>query len=494
MTDSAYDRKRRFEDTPEPPPQVAGEDVDPATAPAGTLFVIQQHYATRLHHDLRLEMYHGDTPVLVSWAIPKRLPGRSGPKHLAIRTEDHPIEYATFTGSIPEGNYGAGEVRMFDTGTYEIVEREGKKLTVQLEGERVRGIYHLVHFEDQEGKQQWLAMLSRDLRPPPDPKPAASPMLATTTAHAFDDPGWTFEPKWDGIRAIAVCGESTILISRNDNDITGGYPELQALHDRLVAFEAMLDGEIVAFEAGKPSFQRLQSRMHVRDRGQLDLAVKTNPVTFIAFDLLYLDGHSLIAQPLEQRRQLLEATLVGYDRVQISPAVIGEGRALFTAAAEQDLEGVVAKRLGSRYEPGRRSSSWLKIKTVLEADVVVVGWSEGGGARRSKLGSLVMALYEGDQLRYAGNVGTGFTEQSLEEVVGRLRSLGEGANPFPPKLMAERPELRRAHWVPPLLVAKVEYRQVTAAGRLRAPSFQGLREDKAPAECTIDQLTVKPAP
>lgn len=492
MAESTYNRKRRFEETPEPAAGAEGVGVDPVTAPIGRRFVIQQHYATRLHHDVRLEMYNGDTPVLVSWAVPKGLPRQRGERSLAVRTEDHPIEYAGFSGSIPAGNYGAGEVRIFDSGSYEMLEREKGKLSFRLEGERLLGIYHLVRMRDRDGKEEWLALLSDDQRPNREEPPPPEPMLATLAKAAFDDPEWSFEPKWDGVRAIAVCKQTTTLISRNGNDITVAYPELSRLHERVVALEAMLDGEVVAFEQGVPSFQKLQSRMHLRDPGEVERAAKLAPVVYLVFDLLYLDGRNLCRLPLSERRALLEETLVPSDQVQVSPAVRGEGMALYAAAASQALEGIVAKRLSSRYEPGSRSRWWVKVKTTLDADVVVVGWIEGGGGRSGTLGSLVAAVYHQGRLRHVGNVGTGFDRRSLEDAMARLRALGEAESPFPPPELRDRPELRKAHWVPPLLVARVEYRQLTSAGRLRAPSFQGFRDDKEPGECTYEQLTTTP--
>ncbi|MGH8958090.1 MAG: non-homologous end-joining DNA ligase [Acidimicrobiia bacterium] len=488
MAESTYNRKRDFTETSEPAAVATEGDVDPIIAPTGELFVIHQHYATRLHHDLRLEMLNGSTPVLVSWAIPKLLPKRKGQRHLAVRTEDHPFEYASFSGSIPKGNYGAGEVRIFDTGRYEALERDGKKISFRLVGERVDGIFHLIHTRDRDGKQEWLALQGEDLRENLDQPPPSKPMLATVGDGPFDDPAWSFEPKWDGIRAIAVCGVDTTLISRNDNDITIAYPELRSVNIQLVAIDAVLDGEIVALDDGVPSFQKLQGRMHLRDPASIEKATKSNPVTYMVFDLLFLDGRNLVDKPLSERRQLLEEIIVPSDRVQISPAIVGEGTALFGAAQAQNLEGIVAKQLSSIYQPAARSRAWLKIKTVFDADAVVVGWTEGGGARSGSIGSLVLAMYEGDALRYVGNVGTGFNQKTMAEAVQRLGNLPTMESPFPASLYRERPELRRAHWVAPKLVATVEYRQVTSAGRLRVPSFKGFREDKAPAECTFDQL------
>jgi bifunctional non-homologous end joining protein LigD len=469
-------------------------DVDPLTAPIGVDFVIQQHHATRLHHDVRLEMMSGDTPVLVSWAVPKGLPRRRGDRHLAIRTPDHPMEWGTFSGSIAEGEYGGGEVRIFDHGDYEMVGRTEDRLTFQLKGERLAGIWHLVHTGLKDGKDQWLAMMSKDLRPPGKGRPPARPMLATLTSEAFDDPEWGYEPKWDGIRAIAFCDEDTRLITRNDKDVTVAYPELHRLHEQTVSLEAMLDGEIVAFEDGVPSFQRLQQRMHLRDERKVKEIARQIPVVYIVFDLLYLDAQDLTGRPLEERRRILEDTIVPSDHIQVSPLTEGEGTALFRAAAEQGLEGIMAKRLSSRYQPGERSKDWLKVKVTFDADVVIVGWTEGEGSRAGSLGSLMMAVYDDGELRYVGNVGTGFGGGLLQEAFDRLNALSESEPPFPAEVLRSRPELRRAHWVPPSVVAMVEHRGLTSAGRLRAPSFKSFREDKEPEECTFDQFVGVPAP
>jgi len=489
MSQSEYDKKREFETTPEPPPEHVSSEVNPLTAPAGDRFVIQQHHATALHHDVRLEMINEErTPVLVSWAVPKGLPRRRGDRHLAIHTEDHPMAYATFSGSIPEGEYGGGEVRIFDRGTYEMVGRSDDRLTFRLEGDRWIGVWHLVHTGLRDGKDQWLAIMSEDLRPAGDEPPPVEPMLATLTSAAFDDPEWVFEPKWDGIRAIAICGEDTRLISRNDRDITVAYPELHRLDDRVVALDAILDGEIVAFEDGAPSFQRLQQRMHLRDERRIEQMAKQIPVAYIVFDLLYLDGEDLTDRPFMERRRRLEEIIVASERIQVSPVTEADGSALFQAAAQQGLEGIMAKKGSSLYKPGARSRDWLKVKVVFDADVVVVGWTEGEGRRAGSLGSLVMAVYDGDDLRYVGNVGTGFDEASLADARDRLHELEETGPPFPDDVLRSRAELRKSHWVTPSLVARVEHRQLTSAGRLRAPSFQGFREDKNPGECTWQHL------
>ncbi len=363
MGSSTYDEKRDFESTSEPPGQQVSADVDPLTAPPGGRFVIQQHHATRLHHDVRLEMMNDDTPVLVSWAVPKGLPRRRGERHLAIHVEDHPMEYATFSGSIPRGEYGGGEVRVFDQGGYELVDRNDERLTFRLEGGRLAGIWHLVHTGPKDGKDQWLAIMSEDLRAPGDERPPADPMLAGVTTEAFDDPEWGFEPRWGGIRAIAMCGEETQLISADGRDITVTYPELSRLHDQVVALEAMLDGEIVAFEEGVPSQELLQQRKRLGDDDRIEQEAKRIPVVYMAFDLLWIDGRDLTDRPLRERRRILEEAIVASEQILVSPLAEATGTALAVAATEQGLGGIVAKRLSSRYQPGTRSDDWLELRT-----------------------------------------------------------------------------------------------------------------------------------
>jgi bifunctional non-homologous end joining protein LigD len=487
---SKYAAKRSFDQTPEPGGD-PGDSADPSRAEAGRLFVVQQHHATRLHFDLRLEMEGPSGPTLVSWAVPNNLPLKKGTPHLAIHVEDHPMEYATFSGTIPEGNYGAGEVRIFDTGEYELLEQESGKLTFRLHGSRLRGVWHMVHTS--EDKNEWLTFLKKDERPERDPLPLLKPMMATLRLEAFDDERWLFEPKWDGIRTLAVCGEETRLFSRNSKDITRGYPEMERLHERLVAIDAILDGEIVAFEDGRPSFEKLQSRINLQNDRDIQRAMKTIPAAFIGFDVLYLDGKSVIEVPVEERKAILEELVVPSPRFHVSPAVEGEGIALMKAAAERGLEGIVAKKKGCPYRPGRRGREWLKVKFVHDADVVIGGWSPGEGSRSSFFGSLLVGAYDDEGLRFLGAVGTGFNARTLEEVVARLRELESDQCPFVEGAAGIKggrfgKPIRNPHWVRPELVAMVEFRELTSATRLRAPSFKGLRDDKDPEECTLEQL------
>jgi bifunctional non-homologous end joining protein LigD len=360
MGTSSYDEKRSFGSTPEPPAEHSAADVDPLSAPAGDSFVIQQHHATALHHDLRLEMLNGETPVLVSWAVPKGLPRRRGERHLAIRTEDHPMAYATFSGSIPEEEYGGGEVRIFDHGRYELVDRNDDRLTFRLAGERLAGVWHLVHTGTKNGKDQWLAIMSEDLRSAGDDPPPLAPMLATRREEPFDDPDWVFEPKWDGVRALAVCGEDTRIVSvPGPEDVTADYPELHRLHDRVVALDAILDGEIVAFEDGVPSDQALRERMNAGGEPD-EQATREFPVAYIVFDVLFVDGNDLTGEPWERRREVLEELVVPSETLQLSPFTERDGVALFESAVEQGLPGIVAKRRSSIYQPGSRSGDWLE--------------------------------------------------------------------------------------------------------------------------------------
>ena len=466
-----YERKRKFDVTPEPGPEVKpGND---------ELFVIQKHDATRLHYDLRLER----DGVLVSFPVPKGLPIVPGEKRLAVHTEDHPIEYAAFEGWIPEGEYGAGEVKIFDRGRYEALEWKDDKITFRLEGTRHRGEYHLI-----KTKTDWLVFLSKssaDLQPPPPPK--YSPMLAEGGHQAFDDPRWRFEPKLDGVRTLAYVGtDATRLVSRTGNDQTERYPELANLARFVNALQAVIDGEIVAAdEKGRPSFERLQQRMNLASPKEIQKARRDIPVTLFAFDLLWYDGRELIHEPLEERRALLEEIVTEAGQIRLTYVVEESGQTFFDSAKELGFEGVVAKKAGSLYQPGRRTKDWRKIKAVKEQECVILGWTQGTGSRSATFGALLVGAYrakDGD-LVWIGQVGTGFTEAVLSDLVERLTAIEEKKPPVEdPGLL----KVKGARWVRPELVCEVEYLEMTRAGKLRAPSFKGLRPDKAPGDCVIE--------
>ncbi len=376
---------------------------------ADPVFVIQKHDATRLHYDLRLER----DGVLVSWAVPKGLPLIPGEKRLAVQTEDHPIPYGSFEGWIPEGEYGAGEVKIFDRGRYDAPEWKDDKITFTMEGSRHRGEYHLV-----KTRTDWLIFLSKssaELQPPPPP--TYTPMLAEGGHEPFDDPKWRFEPKLDGVRTLAYLGtDATRLISRTGNDQTERYPELANLARFVNALQAVMDGEIVAAdEAGRPSFERLQQRMNLASPKEIERARRTIPVTLFAFDLLWYDGRDLTHEPVEERRRQLEEIVTETDQIRLTYLAEGTGRAFFESAKALGLEGVVAKRLGSLYQPGRRTKDWRKIKAIKEQECVILGWTQGTGSRSATFGALLVGAYrarDGD-LVWIGQVGTGFTEARL---------------------------------------------------------------------------------
>jgi bifunctional non-homologous end joining protein LigD len=310
-------------------------------------------------------------------------------------------------------------------------------------------------------------------------------MMAVPADEAFDDPNWGFEPKWDGVRAILEIVDGRVRMwSRNGNEISGAYPEVHDLGE-VLANGTVVDGEVVALRDGRPSFERLQSRMHLREPRRVEQAAIDNPVVYMAFDLLADAGEDLTGRQFSERRERLERVMPVSDRVQVSPLTVGFGRALFEAAKAQQLEGIVAKRLDSAYMPGRRHPTWKKIKVVHDVDAVIVGWRPGSGGRADTLGSVVTALFDGDELRYIGSVGSGFDQRSLNAMEELLELLSTDV----PPMSADRiPDASLVRWVRPELVAVVEYREVTSAGHLRAPVFKGMRADKPVADCTVDQL------
>ncbi|HXN38164.1 MAG TPA: DNA ligase D [Solirubrobacteraceae bacterium] len=477
---TGYRAKRDFHATPEPEPAPeragSGGRAQDAHPPR---FVIHEHDASRLHWDLRLER----DGALASWALPKGLPDAPGDNRFAAHTEDHPLEYLEFHGVIPKGNYGAGRMGIWDHGTYECLKWEPRKVEVALHGQRVDGRYALFPIDSREQPKDW--MIHR-MDPPADPhrEPMPTrivPMLARAGPLPADDPSWAYEIKWDGVRAIAYSQPGELrLNSRNLNDITDTYPELARLGRALHSHSAVLDGEIVAFDANaRPSFSALAQRMHVASRAQAKRLATATPVTYVIFDLLWLDGHSVMGLPYEQRRELLAALDLNGERWQTPEHVIGEGAALLEASAEQGLEGVVAKRLDSTYEPGMRSGAWVKVKRVGRQELVVGGWMPGKGKRTDTIGALLLGVYEPDDaLRYVGRVGSGFSERELARLKRLLAPLARESSPFS---VGERPP-REAVFCEPRLVVEVEFASWTDAGSLRAPVYKGLREDKDPTD------------
>jgi bifunctional non-homologous end joining protein LigD len=465
-----YQRKRKFDVTPEPPPSVqSGGD---------ELFVIQKHDATRLHYDLRLER----DGVLLSWAVPRGLPLVPGEKRLAVHTEDHPVEYADFEGWIPQGEYGAGEVKIFDRGRYEASEWKDDKVTFRLEGSRHRGEYHLV-----KTKTDWLVFLSKgSAHLQPTPPPSMLPMLAEGGYEPFDDEDWRFEPKLDGIRTLAYVGtDGTRLVSRTGRDQTERYPELENLARFVNALQAVIDGEIVASDPdGRPSFERLQQRMNLHAAKDIEKARRKIPVVLFAFDLLWLDGRDLTHGPVERRRELLEMIVTETGPMRLTVVAEGTGTGLFDVAKDLGFEGIVAKRIGSPYIPGRRTKDWRKIKAVNYQDCLVLGWTQGTGSRESTFGALLLGAYRNGELIWIGQVGTGFDEPTLADLLRRLRELEMAEPPIADPALRE---IRGARWTRPELVCEVEFLEMTRVGKLRAPAFKGLRPDKAPADCVLER-------
>jgi bifunctional non-homologous end joining protein LigD len=460
-----YREKRDFGTTPEP----GGEAQSP---PDGQRFVVQEHSARSMHWDLRLE--HEGT--LASWAVPRGIPPDPKRNHLAVRTEDHPIEYLEFHGDIPQGEYGAGTMRIFDRGTYELHKWREKEVMVTFHGERVRGRYVLFQTD---GKNWMIHRMDPPEDPDREPLPeSVKPMLASTGPLPTGDQ-WAYEIKWDGVRAIAYCqGGRLRLESRNATNITPRYPELRQLGRALGTHEAVLDGEVIAFgDDGRPSFERLQGRMHLTSESQIRRLSQSQPVAYVIFDLLFLDGHSLLELPYEARRERLQDLDLGGPTWQVPAYHRGDGAALLEAARAQRLEGIIAKRLDGPYTPARRSSGWVKVKNVRRAEVVVGGWMPGEGGRSRHFGALVTGVYRDGELRYVGRVGSGFSQAELERVQKLLTPLERATSPFtgtqPPK---------ETRFVEPQLVASVDYGELTRIGTLRHPRYKGLRDDLDPLE------------
>jgi bifunctional non-homologous end joining protein LigD len=475
-----YARKRDFAATPEPqtPAPVAAAAKSPR-------FVVHEHHSRRLHWDLRLE--HQD--ALASWAVPNGIPDDPKRNRKAVQVEDHPLEYIDFAGMIPDGNYGAGEVSIWDSGTYTCEKWRADEVIVVFHGARLSGRYALFH----AGREPRDWMIHR-MDPAADPTAQEmpgfiAPMLAGSAAMPGDESRWAFEVKWDGVRAIAHSEPGRLhLMSRNGNEITGGYPELRALNRMLGSHRALLDGEIVAFdEHGRPSFQLLQSRMHVRGETAVRRLSVSVPATYVIFDLLWLDGHSLMGLAYSERRERLEALGLQGPHWSVPESHHGDGTALLAASREQGLEGIVGKRLDSRYEPGRRSSAWIKLKNFNRQEFVIGGWTTGQGSRAKALGALHLGVYAAGELRYAGRVGTGFGQSELARLGDLLEPLARGDTPF-----TGRQPAKGAHFVEPKLVCEVEFSQWTHAGTLRAPSYKGLRDDKRPMEVVRERDVNEP--
>src|SRR5437763_23434 len=443
--------------------------------PKDPIFVVQRHDARRLHYDFRLER----DGALASWAVPKGVPLEPGQRALAVHVEDHPLEYATFEGEIPKGQYGAGTVEVWDNGTYELVEekRDGG-LTVRLHGKRLDGTWTLVPAHLDGDPKNWLLLRKRaetaqSARPPRH----YEPMLATLERDVPKGDGWVYEVKWDGFRALAYVSQGEArLTSRTGNDLTQRFRNVaKEIPKALKTPDCVLDGEVCAIdEQGRSSFSLMQQ------------GKSGTPLVYFVFDVLEVEGEPLVDLPLRERRKRLEKLIDRRNRtVRISEA-FDDGEALLHAAEEQGLEGIMAKKADSRYAVSRRTRDWLKVKTHGRQEFIVAGYTKGQGRRAGTLGSLVLAVRRGRELEYVGNVGTGFTGEEIEKLLEKLRALERKDPPF--REVPKMPKVRKGDvtWVEPKLVAEVEFAEWTHDGHLRAPSYQGLRDDKSADDVRIE--------
>ena len=473
MSLTEYQRKRDFRRTPEPKGKLPEKEET-------RRYVVHRHHATRLHWDVRLEM----RGILASWAVPNGPPLEAGKRRLAVHTEDHPIEYLTFHGVIPDG-YGAGTMTIWDTGTYELLEEKPNELKLRMKGRRLDGEWVIVQTKQNEGRD-WL-MIKHGTPPKNDPLLSKiEPMLAAAADEPFDSPDFTYEPKWDGVRTIAfVDGGEVRLQTRNLLDCTKQYPEATQAAEALTgAYHAILDGEIVALDSkGVPSFQRLQPRMHVSDESTVRKLRKSTPVIYQVFDILYADGEDLTRKPLRERLRRLDEALTPMGSIRRSEGFPGTGIALFEAAREQGIEGIVAKRLDSIYQPGARSPAWVKIKAFRTMECVIGGWTAGQGGRTKTLGALLLGVYRDGKLQPVGHVGTGFDERTLRDLLKILEEHESPTSPFATQPRTNQP----ARWCLPELVCEVEYAEITRDGTLRHPTYRGLRADVDPREATGEE-------
>jgi bifunctional non-homologous end joining protein LigD len=517
-----YRKKRTFTKTPEPKPAKALSAKK--AKPPGLAFVVHKHQATHLHYDLRLE----HAGVLKSWAVPKGPSMDPQDKRLAIMVEDHPLAYKDFAGRIPEGEYGAGLVEIWDHGTYaagdkglarqeqeKLIEAALKKghLDVRFEGRKLRGLFTLVHIKPRYGGKdnQWLLMKRQEPASPseaagrenkgsakngdPPRRPVSpgdldlkgapkgpfpgdvDPMLATLVDEPFDREGWSFEVKWDGFRSIAEVKRGKVrLISRNARSQNARFP---AVAEALTALpvDAVLDGEIVSVdEKGRPDFQALQNSMRTGE----------GRILYYVFDVLQVDGHDLRPLPLSERQHLLAKLLPASKVVRLSEPVETRGRAFFRAAEKNGLEGIMAKNLASPYRPGRRTREWLKIKTQKRQEAVIAGFTKPRASRRY-FGALILGAYENGRLAYIGHVGTGFDERALKDLYARLQPLATDKSPF-----AEAPKTNMpVTWVEPRLVGEVKFSEWTSDGLMRQPVFLGLRYDKSARQVVREKAAAK---
>jgi bifunctional non-homologous end joining protein LigD len=496
---ATYLSMRNEGETPEPMPSAAWG----APADGRPRFVIQEHHARRLHYDVRLER----DGVLKSWAVPKGVPESSGTNHLAVQTEDHPMEYLVFEGTIPAGQYGAGSMTVWDTGTYEVEKWRDDEVIATLTGGpggplgRVR--IALIRTEGAGEKSSWLmhrmkeqsaaAVTGRTAtaeRPRPTrradaPAGAVSerPMLATLgSLGRVTGDDWALEWKWDGIRVLARTeGGEARLISRSGRDETARYPELAGLGAALRA-DALVDGELVALDDdGRADFGRMQPRMNLTNPREIAQLAESVPVRLLLFDVLEVAGTATVDEPYEQRRARLERLVrPGTDvPVEVPPTIEESPEAALEEARRLGREGVMAKRRSSRYRPGVRTEDWLKLKVTSTQEVVIGGYRRGTGTREGRIRSLLVGIPGEAGLEYAGRVGSGLREAELDRLLAALRPL---ERPTPPFTAVPAADSADAVWVDPELVGEIEFGEWTKTGVARHPRWRGLRPDKSAGE------------
>ena len=517
-----YARKRNFEKTPEPAP----EEPKAEKVHHGGFFCVQRHDATRLHYDFRLEV----NGVLVSWAVPKGPSLDPARKALAMKVEDHPLDYGTFEGNIPEGNYGAGSVMLWDKGSYEVLDElpaqqqlDRGDFKFALHGTKLNGAFAIVHMKHAGKGNEWLLIKKKDEFAVPGydineygwsvatrrtqdeiaenieaievgklkgarktAVPATlEPMSATAVTKPPSGSQWLYEIKWDGIRALCLIKNGSLeMQSRRGNRCEKQYPELKSLPEQVGAKTAWLDGEIcVLDEKGRSRFELIQPRIGANLNAVPHLA-ETTPATLFLFDVLYVDGYDLRGVALEDRKHVLKNIVTPTEHIRISDAFETGGEEMFEAAKKMGLEGILAKDRHSTYE-SNRSTRWLKVKVQNEQEFVIAGFTKG---ERDYFGSLILAVNENGKFRHAGQVGTGFDQKKMKAIHERLTPLITKSNP-----LADKPRIKDATWVRPELVCEVRFLEWTKDGMLRAPVFVGLRSDKAASEAVQEKAVDPPA-
>ena len=456
-----YERRRSFGRSPEPAPGPEGGE--------GRAFVVHRHHASRLHYDLRLEQ----DGALKSWAIPKGLPPRPGVKRLAVNVEDHPLEYLTFEGEIPKGEYGAGPMWVYAIGTYEVTrDKKDASFYFRLQSKQLTAEYRLINTRGRDWLLERVDAPQVDwLQHPP------GPMLAESRDEVPVGGDWLHEVKWDGIRATIAIDDGQVRIrTRPGRDVTAHFPELGRPEEELQANGALFDGEIVCLDGdGRPVFTDVMGRIHARGERAVEKARIAHPAVCYLFDCLYLDGRPIVDEPLERRRAWLADALRGPGGAYRLSQAFDDGEALFEAAKELGVEGIVAKKRDRRYIPGQRASSWLKVKVRRTAECLIVGYTRGKGDRSRSFGALHLAQPNGDggALKYRGKVGGGFDDRLLAAVLAELRTLAEVERP-----VAERPpDDAETTWVEPRLFCEVQYASFANTGALREAVFLRLRPD-----------------